>query len=73
MKLNFSWKFHQKVLSLTISFIVLNDSIEFVLIYRPHPVLASGQGCPGDFKNEYYNVRPGIPRWILIMPGIADL
>ncbi len=38
MNINFSWKFHQKVLTLTITFIVLNDSIEFVLIYRPHPV-----------------------------------
>ncbi len=38
MNINFSWKFHQKILTLTISFFVLNDSIEFVLIYRPHPV-----------------------------------
>ncbi len=38
MSINFSWKFHQKVLTLTISFFVLNDSIEFVPIYRPHPV-----------------------------------
>ncbi len=39
MIINFSWNFHQKVFTLTISFIVLNASIEFVLIYRPHPVL----------------------------------
>ena len=38
MNINFSWKFHQKVLTLTISFIVLNDSIDIVLIYRLHPV-----------------------------------
>ncbi len=38
MIINFSWNFHQKVFTLTISFIVLNASIEFVLIYRPHPV-----------------------------------
>ncbi len=38
MNINFSWNFHQKVFTLTISFNGLNASIEFVLIYRPHPV-----------------------------------
>jgi len=38
MNINFPWKFHQNVFSLTITFIVLNVSTEFVLIYRPHPV-----------------------------------
>ncbi len=37
MHKNFSWNFHQ-IFILTISFIVLNVSIDFVLIYRPHPV-----------------------------------
>ncbi len=44
MNINFSWKFHQKVLTLTIYFMVLNDSIEFVLIYRPHPVASPTDG-----------------------------
>ncbi len=39
MHINFPWKFHQNVFPLTITFIVLNVSTEFVLIYRPHPVL----------------------------------
>ncbi len=38
MHINFPWKFHQNVFTLTITFIVLNVSTEFVLIYRPHPV-----------------------------------
>ncbi len=47
MNINFSWNFHQKVFTLTISFIVLNASIEFVLIYRPHPVsVLRAQGKP---------------------------
>ncbi len=37
MHVNFSWNFHQ-IFILTISFIVLNVSIDIVLIYRPHPV-----------------------------------
>ncbi len=39
MHINFPWKFHQYVFTLTITFIVLNVLTEFVLIYRPHPVL----------------------------------
>ncbi len=39
MHINFPWKFHQNVFTLTITFIVLNVSTEFVLIYRPHPVV----------------------------------
>ncbi len=38
MHINFPRKFHQNAFTLTITFIVLNVSIEFVLIYRPHPV-----------------------------------
>ncbi len=38
MDINIPWKFHQNVFTLTITFIVLNVSPEFVLIYRPHPV-----------------------------------
>jgi hypothetical protein len=38
MIINFSENFYQKVFTLTFSFIVLYASIEFVLIYRPHPV-----------------------------------
>ncbi len=38
MHINYSWNFHQNIFTLTISFIVLNAAIEFVLIYRPHPV-----------------------------------
>jgi hypothetical protein len=38
MHINFPRKFHQNVFTLTITFIVLNVSTEFVLIYRPHPV-----------------------------------
>ncbi len=38
MHINFPWKFHQNVFTLTITFIVLNVSTELVLIYRPHPV-----------------------------------
>ncbi len=34
MHINFPWKFHQNVFTLTITFIVLNVSTEFVLIYR---------------------------------------
>ncbi len=40
MHINFPWKFHQNVFTLTITFTVLNVSTEFVLIYRPHPVWA---------------------------------
>ncbi len=39
MHINCSWNFHQNIFTLTISFIVLNAAIEFVLIYRSHPVL----------------------------------
>ncbi len=39
MHVNILWKFHQNVFTLTITFIVLNVYTEFVLIYRPHPVL----------------------------------
>jgi hypothetical protein len=39
MHINFPLKFHQNLFTLTITFIVLNVSTEFVLIYRPHPVL----------------------------------
>jgi hypothetical protein len=53
MNINFSWKFHQKVLTLTISFIVLNGSIEFVLIYRPHPVESMGK-IRGSQKDVVY-------------------
>ncbi len=38
MHINFPWKFHQNLVTLTITFIVLNVSPEFVLIYHPHPV-----------------------------------
>jgi hypothetical protein len=38
MHVNFPLKFHQNVFTLTITFIVLNVSPEFVLIYRLHPV-----------------------------------
>ncbi len=38
MHINNSWNFHQNIFTLTITFIVLNTAIEFVLIYRPHPV-----------------------------------
>ncbi len=38
MHINYSWNFHQNIFTLTIYFIVLNAAIEFVLIYRPHPV-----------------------------------
>jgi hypothetical protein len=40
MHINFPCKFHQNVFTLTITFIVLNVSPEFVLIYRLHPVCA---------------------------------
>ncbi len=47
MHINFSWNFHQNVFTLTISFIDLNNFIELVLIYRPHPVyqVAGKQTC----------------------------
>ncbi len=38
MRVNISWNFHSNESTLTICFIVLNRSVEFVLIYRPHPV-----------------------------------
>ncbi len=38
MHINFPWKFLQNVFTLTITFIVLNVSPEFVLIYRLHSV-----------------------------------
>ena len=38
MHIYFPWNFHENVLTLTTSFIGLNASIWFVLIYRPHPV-----------------------------------
>ncbi len=38
MRIYFPGNFHQNVLTLTISFIGLNASIWFVLIYCPHPV-----------------------------------
>ncbi len=40
MHINFPWNFHQNISTLTIYFIVMNSSAEFVLIYRPHPVYA---------------------------------
>jgi hypothetical protein len=43
MHVNFFWNFHSNVFTLTIWFIVLNMSVEFVLIYRPHPVYALGK------------------------------
>ncbi len=42
MHIHFSWNFKSDVYTLTIYFIALNVSVEFVLIYRPHPVHASG-------------------------------
>ena len=36
--INFFWNFHSNVNTLTIYFIALNESVGFVLIYRPHPV-----------------------------------
>jgi hypothetical protein len=39
MNINFFRNFHQKVFTLSISIIVLNASVEFVLINRPHPVI----------------------------------
>ena len=36
--INFFWNFHSNVYTLTIYFIALNESVGFVLIYRPHPV-----------------------------------
>ncbi len=56
MNINFSWKFHQKVLTLTVYFIVLNDSIEFVLIYCPHPV---------HFQQTTYVTFP-VQKWFLL-------
>ncbi len=41
MHINYSWNFHKNIFTLTISFIVLNAAIEFVLIYHPHPVWES--------------------------------
>ncbi len=38
MHINYSWNFHQNIFTLTISFIVLNAAIEFVLIFRPHGI-----------------------------------
>jgi hypothetical protein len=38
MHINFFWNFHSNVYILTIYFIALNESVGFVLIYRPHPV-----------------------------------
>jgi hypothetical protein len=38
MHINIPRKFHQNVFTLTITFIVLNVSTEFVLIYCPYPV-----------------------------------
>ncbi len=38
MHIHFLWNFQQDIFTLTIYFIVLNVSVEFVLIYRPHPV-----------------------------------
>ncbi len=38
MHIHFFWNFQKDVFTLTIYFIVLNVSKEFVLIYRPHPV-----------------------------------
>ena len=48
MIINFSRNFHQKVFTLTISFIDLNASIGFVLIYRPHPVFCPSFLMHGD-------------------------
>ncbi len=39
MHLRFSWNFQSDMFTLTIYFIVLNVYVEFVLIYRPHPVV----------------------------------
>ncbi len=38
MHVNFFWNFHSNVYTLTIYFIALNESVGFVLNYRPHPV-----------------------------------
>ncbi len=39
MHIRFFWNFRLGVYTLTIYFIDLNVSVEFVLIYRPHPVI----------------------------------
>jgi hypothetical protein len=42
MHINIFCNFLSNVFTLTICFIVLNTAVEFVLIYRPHPVLYLG-------------------------------
>ncbi len=56
MHISFPWKFHQNVFTLTITFIVLNVSTEFFLIYRLHPVLMVG------YKGECH-VSHTSPNW----------
>ncbi len=43
--INFFWNFHSNVYTLSIYFIALNESVGFVLIYRPHPVCSHFHIC----------------------------
>jgi hypothetical protein len=46
MYINFFRNFHSNVYTLTIYFIALNESVGFVLIYRPHPVVSKDTLVP---------------------------
>jgi hypothetical protein len=66
MNINLSGNFHHKFFTLTISFIVLNASIEFVLIYRPHPVLPvllyiHKKGFSAPNSHPLVGARPPLP------------
>jgi hypothetical protein len=56
MHIKFSLNFHQNVFTLTIYFIALNVAIEFVLIYRPHPVKAK-KGSIGSPEQVHRSSR----------------
>jgi hypothetical protein len=54
MHVNFFWNFHSNVFTLTIWFIAWNMSVEFVLIYRPHPVYGIIIPAQGEFGKWHH-------------------
>ncbi len=64
MHINFPWKFHQNLFTLTITFIVLNVSTEFVLIYRPHPVCVFLCHSPFDRSVSWDSKNSLLKPWV---------
>ncbi len=76
MHIYLPWNFHQNVLTLTISFIDLNASIWFVLIYRPHPVVPLHLCIPIEsylFFQHSEGVKGNCSRFLHWKPSLAKL